>query len=224
MMREELSEKVETVYAEEYAWPLSGAVLLLIVEALIGEAPRRRPRPEAEGPKGDGVGAFDLGVLGRRVRFRCSRRPSSRLRLGPVAPVRARCARRESGGRRPECGRRGERGEPPRGLPVDRPVQRREHRHPRRAEAARGRHVRPRPLPLSDRRALRASLRRRRTRRGYHGRSSGAASRPRGMREASAGSDCRSGTRADRPSRPRTLPSRQPRVLGRRLRRSRPCV
>jgi Ca-activated chloride channel family protein len=42
MMREELSEKVETVYAEEYAWPLGLAVILLIAEALLGEAPRRR--------------------------------------------------------------------------------------------------------------------------------------------------------------------------------------
>jgi Ca-activated chloride channel family protein len=42
MMREELSEKVETVYAEEYAWPLGLAVLLLVAEALFGEAPSRR--------------------------------------------------------------------------------------------------------------------------------------------------------------------------------------
>jgi Ca-activated chloride channel family protein len=42
MMREELSEKVETVYAEEYAWPLGIATLLLIGEALLSEAPRRR--------------------------------------------------------------------------------------------------------------------------------------------------------------------------------------
>ena len=42
MMREELSEKVETVYAEEYAWPLGLATLLLICEALLSEAPRRR--------------------------------------------------------------------------------------------------------------------------------------------------------------------------------------
>lgn len=47
MMREELSEKVETVYAEEYAWPLGVAVVLLIVEALLGEAPRRKRRQEA---------------------------------------------------------------------------------------------------------------------------------------------------------------------------------
>jgi len=44
MMREELSEKVETVYAEEYAWPLGIAVLLLLVEAFIGEAPLRGKR------------------------------------------------------------------------------------------------------------------------------------------------------------------------------------
>jgi Ca-activated chloride channel family protein len=44
MMREELSEKVETVYAEEYAWPLGAAVVLLMAEALLAEAPRRRRR------------------------------------------------------------------------------------------------------------------------------------------------------------------------------------
>ena len=51
MMREELSEKVETVYAEEYAWPLGIAVLLLLVEALVGEAPRRGKRDKLS--KGD---------------------------------------------------------------------------------------------------------------------------------------------------------------------------
>lgn len=42
MMREELSEKVETVYAEEYAWPLGVAVVFLVCEALVAEAPRKR--------------------------------------------------------------------------------------------------------------------------------------------------------------------------------------
>ncbi len=52
MMREELSEKVETVYAEEYAWPLGAAVLLLLADALIGEAPRRRRgMPEVRGAR-----------------------------------------------------------------------------------------------------------------------------------------------------------------------------
>ncbi len=45
MMREELSEKVETVYAEEFAWPLGVAVVLLLIEALVSEAPRRRRAP-----------------------------------------------------------------------------------------------------------------------------------------------------------------------------------
>jgi Ca-activated chloride channel family protein len=42
IQREELSEKVETVYAEEYAWPLGIAVVLLVGESLVAEAPRRR--------------------------------------------------------------------------------------------------------------------------------------------------------------------------------------
>jgi Ca-activated chloride channel family protein len=41
MMREELSEKVETVYAEEYAWPLGAALVLLLLDALVAEAPLR---------------------------------------------------------------------------------------------------------------------------------------------------------------------------------------
>lgn len=40
MMREELSEKVETVYADEYAWPLGIAMVLLLLEAVVSEAPR----------------------------------------------------------------------------------------------------------------------------------------------------------------------------------------
>ena len=48
-MREELSEKVETVYAEEYAWPLGVALLLLMVEAAIDEAPRRRRARSRQG-------------------------------------------------------------------------------------------------------------------------------------------------------------------------------
>jgi Ca-activated chloride channel family protein len=58
MMREELSEKVETVYAEEYAWPLGLAVLLLLAEALVGEAPARS--------KASGGPALPLGDLPRR--------------------------------------------------------------------------------------------------------------------------------------------------------------
>jgi Ca-activated chloride channel family protein len=56
MMHEELSEKVETVFGEEYAWPLGAAVLLLILEAAIGEAPKRasaRARAVHSGPGHD---------------------------------------------------------------------------------------------------------------------------------------------------------------------------
>jgi len=42
MMKDELSERVETVYGEEYAWPLGIALLLLIIEALIPEAPKKK--------------------------------------------------------------------------------------------------------------------------------------------------------------------------------------
>jgi Ca-activated chloride channel family protein len=42
MMKDELSERVETVYGEEYAWPLGIALFLLAIEALIGEAPKKK--------------------------------------------------------------------------------------------------------------------------------------------------------------------------------------
>ncbi len=43
LMSQELSERVETVFAEEYAWPLGLALLLLAVEALLPEAPAKVP-------------------------------------------------------------------------------------------------------------------------------------------------------------------------------------
>ncbi len=46
MMREELSEKVETVYDEEYAWPLGIAFALLVGEAMLSEAPVRKRKIE----------------------------------------------------------------------------------------------------------------------------------------------------------------------------------
>jgi hypothetical protein len=39
MMREELAERVETAFDEEYMWPLGVAVLLLVIEGLVPEAP-----------------------------------------------------------------------------------------------------------------------------------------------------------------------------------------
>ena len=44
MMREELSERVETVYAEVFWVPLLVCVLLLVVEAFLFETPRKRTR------------------------------------------------------------------------------------------------------------------------------------------------------------------------------------
>jgi Ca-activated chloride channel family protein len=41
MMHEELAEKVEQVYGERYGWPLGAALLLLLVEAFVAEAPAR---------------------------------------------------------------------------------------------------------------------------------------------------------------------------------------
>jgi len=49
-MRSELGEKVETVYADVYYYPLALALLLLIAEVFVGEVPRRvfvRPVPPA---------------------------------------------------------------------------------------------------------------------------------------------------------------------------------
>lgn len=39
MMREELAERVETAFDEEYGWPLGATLVLLFVEAMIPEAP-----------------------------------------------------------------------------------------------------------------------------------------------------------------------------------------
>ncbi len=49
LMTEELSERVETVYADVYGYPLAVALLLLVAETLIPEAPARR-RPKAPTP------------------------------------------------------------------------------------------------------------------------------------------------------------------------------
>ena len=48
-MKEELSERVETVYAEAYATPLAIATLLLALEALLVESPLRRARARKSG-------------------------------------------------------------------------------------------------------------------------------------------------------------------------------
>jgi len=44
MMKEELAERVETAFDDEYAWPLGAMVILLIAECIISEAPRSGAR------------------------------------------------------------------------------------------------------------------------------------------------------------------------------------
>ncbi len=53
MMSEELSERVETVYADVYAYPLALALFLAVIETLVPEGPRRKLRsvPPAPPPK-----------------------------------------------------------------------------------------------------------------------------------------------------------------------------
>jgi Ca-activated chloride channel family protein len=50
MMTEELSERVETVYADVYVYPTVFALLLLLVEAFVPEARRRKPFPKDPPP------------------------------------------------------------------------------------------------------------------------------------------------------------------------------
>ena len=89
-MTEELSEKVETVYADVYVYPLGLAILLLLIETFIGEsrarkrptlvappARRRRPkkRPRKKRPAAAAAGAALLGVLCAMAINACSRSP-----------------------------------------------------------------------------------------------------------------------------------------------------
>lgn len=52
LMTDELSEQVETIYADVYGYPLGLAIVLLVIESLIGTAPARRLAPApAEPPR-----------------------------------------------------------------------------------------------------------------------------------------------------------------------------
>lgn len=61
MMREELAERVEIAFDEEYMWPLGLAVVLLVIEGLVPEAPLPRLTFGAAG-----FGATGLGPDGTR--------------------------------------------------------------------------------------------------------------------------------------------------------------
>jgi Ca-activated chloride channel homolog len=63
MMTEELSERVETVYADVYAYPLAVALLLLCLEAFVPEVRPRRRRRAAEKSKAASLqAALDAGA------------------------------------------------------------------------------------------------------------------------------------------------------------------
>ena len=147
MMREELSEKVETVYAEEYAWPLGAR----------GPPAHRRGARSARRRSARRRGAArwraDSGTRRRE------KRAPARARRARTAWIAPRCARRAVAARRlaasSRCawdpsrpfdrdapavkeaiarldgGRRGAAATHARGLPLHRRVQGRQHRHAR---------------------------------------------------------------------------------------------
>ncbi len=57
MMTEELSERVETVYADVYAYPLGFALILFVVEAFLPEVRRRAGRSKKAAPQESAAGA-----------------------------------------------------------------------------------------------------------------------------------------------------------------------
>jgi tetratricopeptide (TPR) repeat protein len=69
LMTEELSERVETVYANVFMYPLGAALLLLVIECFIGETPRRAkptmvppPRKARRPKKARGPATTALGL------------------------------------------------------------------------------------------------------------------------------------------------------------------
>ncbi|UQA62578.1 vWA domain-containing protein [Polyangium aurulentum] len=64
-MKSELGEKIETVYADIYFYPLGLAILLLIAEALLTDAPRRlveRKKPKAGGSRRAALALKERGL------------------------------------------------------------------------------------------------------------------------------------------------------------------
>jgi Ca-activated chloride channel family protein len=72
LMTTELAERVETVYDDKFAWPLGLALLLVLLETFLNEAPRRRPAtPEARrAALRQGIHAGPGAGVDRRLWFR----------------------------------------------------------------------------------------------------------------------------------------------------------
>lgn len=64
-VKEELSERVETVYGEAYTTPLALALLLLLAEVVIFETPRRRRSPRSDDGKKKPAPSVDAPVQPR---------------------------------------------------------------------------------------------------------------------------------------------------------------
>jgi Ca-activated chloride channel family protein len=56
-MTEELAERVETVYADVYAYPLGAALALLLAEVFLGDASRKLAKPSQKKPSAPAAGA-----------------------------------------------------------------------------------------------------------------------------------------------------------------------
>src|SRR6185295_2168376 len=79
-MTEELAERVETVYADVYMYPLGAALVLLIAEVFLAESGRRRTsKKESGGGRGGDkrrVGVAATGAIGLMLFGACGWSPS----------------------------------------------------------------------------------------------------------------------------------------------------
>jgi Ca-activated chloride channel homolog len=78
MMREELAERVETAFDEEYMWPLGLAVILLAIEGLVPEAPLPRLGFGFVGALPPGVSMVPGG--GKKTKKDGSKKPKKKAR------------------------------------------------------------------------------------------------------------------------------------------------
>lgn len=63
MMQSELAEKVETIYADVFHYPLAAALMLLVIETFLGQA-RRRPFIVPSGLRASRIPSFKKGARG----------------------------------------------------------------------------------------------------------------------------------------------------------------